>query len=65
MKMFLFFNQFFSKEFFQEYHLSVKQLDSDQARHFIGRPVYIESRVCVVKDVVKCSFEYLCVVHYI
>ena len=26
------------------------------------RPVYIESRVCVVKGVVKCSFEYLCVV---
>ena len=28
----------------------------------IFRPVYIESRVCVVKGVVKCSFEYLCVV---
>ena len=28
------------------------------------RPVYIECRVCVVKDVVKCSFEYLCVVHH-
>ena len=28
------------------------------------RPVYIESRVCVVKDVVKCSFQYLCVVHH-
>ena len=27
-----------------------------------GRPVYIESRVCVVNGVVKCSFEYLCVV---
>ena len=26
------------------------------------RPVYIESRVCVVKDVVECSFEYKCVV---
>ena len=31
---------------------------------FIYRPVYIESRLCVVKDVVKCSFEYLCVVHH-
>ena len=30
----------------------------------IGRPVYIESRVCVVKGVVKCSFKYLCVVHH-
>ena len=29
-----------------------------------GRPVYIESRLCVLKDVVKCSFEYLCVVHH-
>ena len=28
------------------------------------RPVYIESRVCVVKGVVKCSFEYLCVVRH-
>ena len=27
------------------------------------RPVYIESRVCVVKEV-KCSFKYLCVVHH-
>ena len=27
-----------------------------------SRPVYIESCVCVVKDAVKCSFEYLCVV---
>ena len=30
----------------------------------IGRPVYIESRVCVVKGVVKCGFEYLCVVYH-
>ena len=30
----------------------------------ICRPVYIESRVCVVKGVVKCSFKYLCVVHH-
>ena len=29
-----------------------------------SRPVCIESRVCVLKNVVKCSFEYLCVVHY-
>ena len=28
------------------------------------RPVYIEGRVCVLKDGVKCSFEYLCVVHH-
>ena len=28
------------------------------------RPVYIESRVCVVKGVVKCSFDYLCVVRH-
>ena len=28
------------------------------------RPVYIENRVCVVKDAFKCSFEYLSVVHY-
>ena len=28
------------------------------------RPVNIESPVCVVKDVVKCSFEYFCVVHH-
>ena len=31
--------------------------------HSWNRPVYIESCVCVVKEVVKCSFEYLCVVH--
>ena len=30
--------------------------------HTKHRPVYIESRVCVVKGVDKCSFEYLCVV---
>ena len=24
----------------------------------VYRPVYIESRVCVVKEVVMCSFEY-------
>ena len=29
-----------------------------------NRPVYIESRVYVLKDVVKCSFEYVCVVHH-
>ena len=29
-----------------------------------SRPLYIESCVCVFKDVVKCSFEYLCVVHH-
>ena len=29
-----------------------------------SRPVYIESRLCVVKDVVKCRVEYLCVVHH-
>ena len=28
------------------------------------RPVYIENPVCVVKGVVKCSFEYLCVVRH-
>ena len=28
------------------------------------RPVYTESSVCVVKGVVKCSFEYLCVVRH-
>ena len=33
-----------------------------QGEHSAIRPVYIESRVCVVKGVVKCSFEYLCVV---
>ena len=27
----------------------------------LNRPVYIE---CVLKDVVKCSFEYICVVHH-
>ena len=35
-------------------------------RHFIWaitRQVYIKSRICVVKDVVKCSYEHLCVVH--
>ena len=26
------------------------------------RPVYIESHVCVIKAVVKFSFEYLCVI---
>ena len=31
---------------------------------FVIRPVYIESCVCVVKGVVKCSFEYLCVVRH-
>ena len=30
----------------------------------IIRPVYIESRVCVVKDAIKCSFEYLSVVYH-
>ena len=25
---------------------------------------YIESRICVVKDAVKCSFEYLSVVYH-
>ena len=30
----------------------------------IRRPVYIESYACVVKDAVKCSFEYISVVHY-
>ena len=29
----------------------------------LSRPVYIESYICVVKDVVKCSFKNLCVVH--
>ena len=28
------------------------------------RPVYIESCACVVKNVFKCSFEYLSVVHH-
>ena len=28
------------------------------------RPVYIESRVCVVKEAVMCSFEYWCVVYH-
>ena len=28
------------------------------------RPVYIGSCACVVKIVVKCSFEYLSVVHH-
>ena len=26
----------FLENFFQEYHLSVKQIDPDQARHFVG-----------------------------
>ena len=26
--------------------------------YYMGRPVYIESRVCVVKGAVMCSFEY-------
>ena len=26
--------------------------------HTYTRPVYIESRVCVVKEAVMCSFEY-------
>ena len=30
----------------------------------IYRPVYIGSCACVVKIVVKCSFEYLSVVHH-
>ena len=30
----------------------------------IFRPVYIESCACVVKNVVKCSFGYLSVVHH-
>ena len=30
----------------------------------IIRPVYIERRVCVVRGVVKCSFEYLCVARH-
>ena len=29
-----------------------------------SRPVYIESRICVVKEAVMCSFEYLCVVYH-
>ena len=29
-----------------------------------SRPVYIGSCACVVKIVVKCSFEYLSVVHH-
>ena len=29
-----------------------------------SRPVYIESCACVVKNVVKCKFEYLSVVHH-
>ena len=29
----------------------------------VHRPVYIESRVCVVEEAVMCSFEYLCVVY--
>ena len=28
------------------------------------RPVYIEICTCVVKDALKCSFEYLSVVHH-
>ena len=35
-----------------------------RVKHSTTRPVYIESRVCVVKGVVKCSFEYLCVVRH-
>ena len=31
---------------------------------FSPRPVYIGSCACVVKIVVKCSFEYLSVVHH-
>ena len=31
---------------------------------FICRPDYIESSICVVKDAVKCSFEYLSVVYH-
>ena len=34
------------------------------SRSAVNRPVYIESRLCVVKGVVKCSFEYLCVVRH-
>ena len=30
----------------------------------IYRPVYIESRVCVVTEAVMCSFEYWCVVYH-
>ena len=32
--------------------------------YLFSRPVYIESRICVVKGVVKCSFEYLCVIRH-
>ena len=37
-----------------------------QVRTYISyiRPVYIESHVCVVKEAVMCSFEYLCVVYH-
>ena len=39
-----------------------RKTGSDNDSKSYSKPVYIESRVCVVKGVVKCSFEYLCVV---
>ena len=40
----------------------MEELQNTNSHNF--RPVYIESCICVVKGVVKCSFEYLCVVRH-